>query len=208
MCDEVPGLPEELRLICPRSEIAARVAAMGAQIARDYEGKSPIFISVLRGAVIFLSDLVRATPIPVRMDFMSISRYQAAEATGVVRIVKDLELNIHGEHVLVVEDIVDTGLTLNYLLTMLRARGPASLKVATLLDKSARRIVELPIDYVGLEIGDVFAVGYGLDVDEVYRNLPDLYAVKVPAGLMGNPEAYIRELMRAGGPIVPPTGVS
>ena len=126
-------------------------------------------MSVLRGGVVFLADLVRAAAMPCRVDFMAISRFDASEDTGVVRIEKDLDLDLSGAHVLVVEDIVDTGLTLTYLLRVLAARGPASLRVCALLDKRARRIVDVPLSYVGFEVPDVFLVGYGLDLDERER---------------------------------------
>jgi len=132
---------------------------------------------VLRGGVVFLADLVRAAAMPCLVDFMAISRFDASEDTGVVRIEKDLGLDLSGAHVLVVEDIVDTGLTLTYLLRVLAARGPVSLRVCTLLDRRARRIVDVPLSYVGFEVPDVFLVGYGLDLEERERGRRELLAI-------------------------------
>jgi hypoxanthine phosphoribosyltransferase len=157
--------------------VQARVAELGAELRADYQGVEPVLLTVLRGGVRFLADLVRAAAMPCKVDFMAISRFDASEETGVVRIVKDLDLDLSGAHVLVVEDVVDTGLTLTYLLRVLAARGPASLRVCTLLDKRARRIVDVPLSYVGFEIPDVYAVGYGLDLDERERGRSDLLAV-------------------------------
>lgn len=155
------------------AELTARIGEMGAQISQEYAGKDLLLIGVLKGAVIFLSDLLRSISIPVAIDFMAVSSYGAAtKSSGVVRIQKDLEESIQGRHVLVVEDIVDTGLTLQYMLENLDSRHPASLKVCCLLDKPERRQVQVAPDYVGFRIPDKFVVGYGLDYAEKYRNLP------------------------------------
>jgi hypoxanthine phosphoribosyltransferase len=176
-----------------REEILARVRDLGQAITHDYVGRSPVLVSVLKGGVVFLSDLIRAIDLPVRIDFMSISSYGAgSEATGgVVRILKDLDQDIGGEDVIVVEDIIDTGLTLSYLLATLRARDPASLEVCTLLDKVARRIPPLPIRYRGFECPDRFVVGYGLDHEERYRNLPVILAIDDRATLDDDPDALM-----------------
>jgi hypoxanthine phosphoribosyltransferase len=159
-------------------EIQRRVRELGGEITRAYAGRSPVLISVLKGGFVFLADLMRAIDLPVRVDFMSISRYgEGSESTGVVRVLKDLDQDIGGEDVLVVEDIIDTGLTLSYLLTTLWAREPRSIEVCTLLDKSVRRIAPLEIPFVGFDCPDRFVVGYGLDVGERYRNIPCILEV-------------------------------
>lgn len=153
--------------------IRAKVAALGRQIAQDYDGESLVLVCILKGAITFTADLVRVLPMPVRLDFMAISSYGAGtKSSGVVRILKDLDAPIEGEHVLIVEDIVDSGLTLSYLHNSLLSRGPASLRTCVLLDKVERREVDFKPDYVGFEIPDRFVVGYGLDYAERYRNLP------------------------------------
>ena len=169
--------PAAVRLLVDGEAVRARVAELGAELRADYEGVEPILVSVLRGGVVFLADLVRAAAMPCLVDFMAISRFDASEDTGVVRIEKDLDLDLSGAHVLVVEDIVDTGLTLTYLLRVLATREPASLRVCALLDKRARRIVDVPLSYVGFEVPDVFLVGYGLDLDERERGRSELLAV-------------------------------
>jgi hypoxanthine phosphoribosyltransferase len=153
--------------------IAKRVAELGAQIARDYAGRTLTLVSVLKGSLPFMADLMRQIPLPLRIDLMEVSSYggTATESSGLVRIIKDLSKSIDGEDVLLVEDIIDTGLTLNYLVRYLRGKNPNSLKICTLLDKPARRLVEIPVDYQGFEIPDQFVVGYGLDYGEHYRNL-------------------------------------
>lgn len=154
-------------------EIERRVKELAEEISRDYQGKEPLLVCVLKGGVIFLADLVRHLTVPVNMDFMAVSSYgQSTITSGQVRIIKDLDTSTEGRHVLLVEDIVDTGLTLSYLCDILLARDPASLKVCTLLDKAARRRVKVPVDYVGFEVPNVFLVGYGLDYRERYRELP------------------------------------
>ena len=162
-------------------ELKNRVRELGAEISRDYEGKNPLLIGVLKGAVFFLSDLMREITIPCELDFMAVASYgSATDSSGVVRILKDLDRSIDGRAVLIVEDIVDSGLTLQYLLRNLGARDPATLDVCALLTKPERRKVDLPTRYVGFEIANRFAIGYGLDHDERYRNLPFVAALNTP----------------------------
>lgn len=169
------GAPTEVGgVIFTEDAIRARVGEMGAAIGRDHAGREVVLVTVLRGGLFFLADLCRQVPLQTRLDFMAISSYgpEAHTEAGAVRITKDLDEQIEGAHVIVVEDIIDTGLTLNYLLRALRSRGPASLEVAVLLDRDQRRIADLPIAYRGFHMPDAFAVGYGLDLDGRYRNLP------------------------------------
>ncbi|MFQ5859077.1 MAG: hypoxanthine phosphoribosyltransferase, partial [Anaerolineae bacterium] len=155
------------------AEIQDRVQQLGAMISQDYAGRPPLLVGVLRGVLIFMADLLRAIDIPVAVDFMAISRYApTAQTGGVVRLIKDLEEPIEGRHVLFVEDIVDTGLTLSYLLRTLRGREPASLEVCVLFDRPHHRLIDIDVAYTGFEIGDEFVVGYGLDYGQRYRNLP------------------------------------
>lgn len=155
------------------AELNERINELGEQITADYEGKSLIVVGILKGSNIFTSDLVRKINLPLKMDFMAVSSYgNATESTGVVKILKDLDRGIEGEHVLIVEDIVDSGLTLKYLKDILLTRNPASIKVCTLLDKPARRKEDIKPDYLGYEVPDEFIVGYGIDYAEHYRNLP------------------------------------
>jgi hypoxanthine phosphoribosyltransferase len=161
------------RLLISAQDIAVRVAALGGEIAARLPDGALTVVGVLRGAFVFMADLVRAIPRDVRCDFLGVRSYGAAtETSGVVQITSDLSLPVAGQHVLLVEDIVDTGLTLRYLLDLLQAQGPASLHVCTLLSKPSRRRVEVPLDFVGFEIPDRFVVGYGLDADQKYRSLP------------------------------------
>lgn len=153
-------------------QIRRRVAELGAAISADYAGLDPLLVGVLRGVVLFMADLMRALPIPFGVDFLAISNYGAQAQSGQVRLLKDLETSIQGRHVLFVEDMVDTGLTLHTLLRLLRAREPASLHVCTLFDKPRLRLVELPLRYVGFQLPDRYVVGYGLDYRQRYRNLP------------------------------------
>jgi hypoxanthine phosphoribosyltransferase len=154
-------------------QVQARVAELGAQLSADYDGRDPVLVSVLKGSIIFLADLVRAMPIPLSIDLMEVSSYGAStESSGQVRILKDLSTSIADREVIVVEDIIDTGLTLNYLLRYLHDKGPASIRICCLLDKPARRLAEIEIDYRGFTIPDRFVIGYGLDYGERYRNLP------------------------------------
>jgi len=164
-----------------RSEaIQARVAEMGAQISADYAGKNPLAVGILRGAVVFMADLVRHISVPIELDFMAVSSYgKATKTSGVVRILKDLDEDIKGRDVLVVEDVLDTGLTLDYLMTYLSAREPASLEVCVMLNKQlAGRQIETRVRYCGFEIPDKFVVGYGLDFGQHYRNLPYVCTLK------------------------------
>lgn len=159
--------------------ISRKVKEMGKQLEKDYSGKEIIVIGVLKGANIFLGDLVREINLPVYIDFMAVSSYGlSTESSGVVRILKDLDLEIEDKHVLVVEDIIDTGLTLKYITENLKSRKVASLKICTLLDKPSRRKCNLDIDYIGFEIPDEFIVGYGIDYGEKYRNLPYIATLK------------------------------
>ena len=162
------------------AQIAARVVELARAISRDYAGRDPLLVSVLKGAVYFLTDLTRAIDIPMALDFMAITSYGSAPApSGVVRLIKDLDVEITGRHVLLVEDIIDTGLTAGYLLRLLQARSPATLAICTLLDRPRRRILEaLPIAYRGFEAPDQFVVGYGLDYRERYRQLPFIGILK------------------------------
>lgn len=164
-----------MKVLLSRDAIRDRVVEMGREISRDYAGKEPHLVGVLKGACTFMTDLARAIDIPITMDFIAVSSYGAATKTsGEVKLVKDLDQGLEGRDLIVIEDIVDTGLTLNYLLNVLRARGPRSLKVAALLSKPSRRLVEVQADYVGFTIEDHFVVGYGLDYNEKYRNLRDI----------------------------------
>jgi hypoxanthine phosphoribosyltransferase len=161
------------RVLFSPEQIQRRVVELGARISRDYDGKSLLLIGVLRGVIFFMADLLRAIKIPVEVDFMSVSNYSPeSRDMGFVRLVKDLELCITDRHVLFVEDIIDTGLTLNYLLQTLKARQPASLEVCVLFNKEKRRLIDLPLRYEGFNIPDYYVVGYGLDYREKYRNMP------------------------------------
>jgi len=170
------------RVLISEPELKARIAELGADIARDYgggrSGRSPILVGVLQGAFLFMADLVRATPIDLTTDFIGVVSYAGAQSSGHVRIVSDLSMSIEGRDVVVVEDIVDTGLTLTYLKRTLEARHPRSLKVCVLVDKIERRKVDVGLDYVGFTIPNVFVVGYGFDHDGLYRNLPYVAALE------------------------------
>lgn len=181
-------MPEVASVLFGREDIRRRIEELGRTITGDYEGRAPVLVSVLKGGSVFLADLIRAIGLPLEIDYMALSRYGgAAESMGRVRIVKDLEEDIGGRDVILVEDIVDTGLTLSYLLSVLRSREPASLEVCALLDKAARRIVPVPIRYRGFECPDAFVVGYGLDFQERYRNVPDILVVHDLAALTADP---------------------
>jgi hypoxanthine phosphoribosyltransferase len=170
-------------VLIPAEDIQRRVRELGAQIAADYAGKKPVLVGVLRGAIVFMVDLMRAMDIPLSVDFMAVSSYGAStKSSGVVRILKDLDTVIEGRHVLIVEDIIDSGLTLQYITKILLARRPASLRICTLLDKSENRQVDIKVDYIGFTIPNKFVIGYGLDFAEIYRNLPYIGVLK--------PEAY------------------
>jgi hypoxanthine phosphoribosyltransferase len=161
-------------ILVSEEQIRQKVVELGQRISADYAGRPVTLVSVLKGALPFMADLMRAMPIPVQIDLMEVSSYggTSTESTGLVRILKDLSSSIAGKDVLIVEDIIDTGLTLNYLLRYLRGKNPNSLRICALLDKPARRLVEIEIDYLGFTIPDEFVVGYGLDFGEYYRNLP------------------------------------
>lgn len=178
-------------IVLSADEITRRVIEIGAEITRDYAGRSPLLVAVLKGSVVFLSDLVRAIDLPVQVDFMSISSYGEGGRSGVVRILKDLSSSIENEDVILVEDIIDTGLTVTYLLATLRARQPRSLEVCALLDKSVRRIIEVPLRYKGFDIPDEFVVGYGLDHQGRYRNLRSIIGVKDMEVFADNPDSVV-----------------
>jgi hypoxanthine phosphoribosyltransferase len=164
------------RVLIPGADIQTRIAELGEQIAGDYPGPDPLYlVGILKGACIFLSDLARAIPRPVRFDFMGISSYgKGKTSSGEVKVTKDLDITLEGNDILVVEDIVDTGVTLTYLLQLLAQRKPRSLRIAALLDKPSRRLRPVLVNYVGFEIPDEFVIGYGLDFAEDYRNLKDI----------------------------------
>ena len=157
-------------------EITTRI---GEQISRDYEGRNLLLVSVLKGSVVFMADLMRAIKIPCRIDFMAVSSYgSGVKTSGVVKITKDLDINLEGYDLLIVEDILDSGMTLHYIIEMMRARKPASVRICTLFDKPERRVAEVHADYVGARVPDAFIVGYGLDYDQKYRNLPFVGVLK------------------------------
>jgi hypoxanthine phosphoribosyltransferase len=195
-------MPDVASVVFGREDIRRRIEEIGRTITGDYEGRAPVLVSVLKGGSLFLADLIREIGLPLAIDYMSISRYgDAAESMGRVRITKDLEQDVGGRDVIIVEDIVDTGLTLSYLISVLRSREPASLEVCALLDKSARRIAPLAIRYRGFECPDVFVVGYGLDFQERYRNVPDILAIDDLAALNADPDLllpYLPEVPRPG----------
>ena len=168
------------RVLISEPELKARIAELGVDLARDYgsRGTIPIVVGVLQGAFLFMADLVRATPIDLTTDFIGVASYAGARSSGHVRIVSDLSMSIEGRDVLVVEDIVDTGLTLTYLKRTLEARHPRSLRVCVLVDKIERRKVDVALDYVGFTIPNVFVVGYGFDYEGLYRNLPHVAALE------------------------------
>ena len=171
------------RVLIVREEIARRVRELGLSLSRDYDGKDPLLVGVLRGAVVFLADLVRATDIPLAADFIAVGSYGGTtRSSGVVKITADLSVSIEDRHVVIVEDIIDTGRTISYLRRNLQTRRPASLKVVALLDKSERREVEVALDYVGFTIPNEFVVGYGLDYQGLYRNLPYIAALEEDSG--------------------------
>ena len=174
---------EKQEVLINQQQIIEKVKELGLQISKDYQGKELIVVGILKGAIIFLSDLIRSIEVPLTLDFMAVSSYGAGtSSSGAVRILKDLECSVEGKHLLVVEDIVDTGLTLKYLLDNLKARDPASIRICTFLDKPSRRLIPVQPDYNGFAIPDRFVVGYGLDFNEQYRHLPYVAALK--------PEAY------------------
>ena len=185
MTSDVDLVEDVGEVLVTEAQIQSRVAELGAEISADYAGRKLTLVSVLKGSLPFMADLMRAITVPVRIDLMEVSSYGGAttESSGLVRILKDLSASIEGEEVLICEDIIDTGLTLNYLIRYLGGKKPASLRICTLLDKPARRLVEINVDYTGFTIPDQFVVGYGLDYNEHYRNLrfvgvlrPEVYA--------------------------------
>lgn len=160
-------------------QLADKVAELGARISADYEGKNPLVVSVLKGSYVFMADLTRQISIPCNVDFMAVSSYGAGtKTTGEVQIIKDIGSKIDGRHLIIVEDILDSGVTLSFLMKILKARGAASIRLCTLLSKPERRKVDVPVDYLGFEIPDAFVVGYGLDYAEKYRNLPYIGILK------------------------------
>ncbi len=196
-------MSEVVSVLFGREDIRRRIEELGRTITGDYEGRAPVLISVLKGGTVFLVDLIREIGLPLSIDHMALSRYGGAvESMGRVRIVKDLDEDIGGRDVIVVEDIVDTGLTLSYLISVLGSRGPASVEVCALLDKTARRIAPLEIRYRGFECPDEFVVGYGLDFQEAYRNVPDILAVHDLPALRGDPDLLLPYL--PGGTGEPP----
>lgn len=198
-------MSEVASVLYGREDVRRRIEELGRTITGDYQGREPVLISVLKGGSVFLADLFREIRLPLSVDFMSISRYgEAAESMGRVRILKDLDADIGGRDVLIVEDIVDTGLTLSYLISVLASRNPASVEVCALLDKSVRRIAPLEIRYRGFECPDRFVVGFGLDFEERYRNLPDILAVEDFPSLAADPDLLLPFLVTdgAGGELV------
>jgi hypoxanthine phosphoribosyltransferase len=166
-------------VVVSEDELRARIAELGKEITADYADRAPLLVGVLKGAFVFMSDLARQIDLPVEVDFMAVASYGSSTKTsGIVRIVKDLDLDLTGRHVLLVEDIVDSGLTLHYLHEILRARNPRTLRTACLLSKPSRRRVQVPVEYIGFTIEDRFVVGYGLDYEEHYRNLPYIGVVE------------------------------
>ncbi len=178
----VPFYEGEVEVLINEKEIAARVKEMGEQLTRDYRGKDLTVVSVLKGSVFFATDLVRHISLPLTMEFLGVTSYEAMETTGEVRITSDVTKPMAGKHLLIVEDIIDTGLTMKFIIENLQARHPASVKVCALLEKPARARMKISIDYRGFVIEDVFVVGFGLDYCEKYRNLPFIGSLgKVPA---------------------------
>ncbi len=168
-----------LNVLISEEELAKKVQEIGAQISKDYEGKNLMMVSVLKGSVVFMADLMRAVTVPAEIDFMSVSSYgSGAKTSGVVKIIKDLDIELAGRDLLIVEDILDSGLTLSYIKKILMERGPRSIKICTLLDKPERRKADIFADYSGFEVPDEFVVGYGLDFAEKYRNLPYIGVLK------------------------------
>lgn len=168
-----------LKVLITEEELKECVKKLGEQISRDYQGKNLLMVSVLKGSVVFMSDLMRSITIPAQIDFMSVSSYgSGVKTSGVVKIIKDLDQQLEGKDLLIVEDILDSGMTLSYLSQLLRARNPRSIRIATLLDKPERRTADIQSDYYGFRVPDAFVVGYGLDYNEKYRNLPYIGVLK------------------------------
>lgn len=169
----------KMEVLIPREKLEEIVSNLGKRITEDYRGKELVLVGVLKGGFIFLADLARKIDMEVKIDFISVSSYgNSTESSGVVRIIKDIESDVSGKHVLLVEDLIDTGLTLQYLKDLFNTKGCASVKIAAIMDKPDRRKVDLKVDYVGIEIPDEFVVGYGLDYAEKYRNLPEVYIIR------------------------------
>jgi hypoxanthine phosphoribosyltransferase len=187
-------MTEALEVRIPGPLLRERVEELAADITRIYADTRPVFVTVLRGGIVFLADMVRRVPLPLEIDFLAVSPYGAGRTA---RVLKDLDRDITGRHVLLVEDIVDTGLTLAYILQSLGARQPASLRVCTLLDRSVRRIADVPLDWVGFEVGDEFLVGYGLDIHDRLRQLPAVLAVLDRDRLLEDPEGHAARALRA-----------
>lgn len=167
------------QVLYTKEDIANMVARLGKEITKDYQGKDLVAIGILKGGFIFMADLIREIEVPCRLDFMAVSSYGAStKTTGVVKIIKDIDVDINGKDVLIVEDIIDSGLTLTYIRELLQGRGANSVKIATAFDKPSRRKVELVADYTGLTVPDAFIVGYGLDFDNLYRNYPQIGVLK------------------------------
>ena len=172
-------MSEKISVLIPEEEIQKRIAEVGAQLSKDYEGEEVLMICILRGGVFFACELAKHLTVPVSMDFMCVSSYGKGMSTsGQVKIIKDLDTTIEGKDVIIVEDILDSGVTLSYLMDLLRARKPASIRLCTLFDKPARHKVDIHIDYKGMEVPNEFIVGYGLDYAEVYRNYPEIAVLK------------------------------
>ena len=172
-------MAEQIKVLLTEKEVDDRIQELGEQISKDYEGKEVHLICILKGGSFFMCELAKRITVPVSFDFMSVSSYGGeTKSSGIVKIVKDLDESIRGKDVIVVEDIVDSGRTLSYLLEMLHDRGPKSLRLCTLLDKPSRRVIQVPVDYTGFQIPDEFVVGYGLDYDQKYRNLPYIGVVE------------------------------
>lgn len=173
-------MEDKVRVLLSEQEVNKRIAEIGTKISKDYEGKAVHLICVLKGGVFFTCELAKRITVPVSLDFMSVSSYGAGtQSSGVVKIVKDLDEPLDGKNVLIVEDIIDSGRTLSYLIEILQKRNPNSIRLCTLLDKPERRVADVKVDYVGFDIPDEFVVGYGLDYDQKYRNLPYIGVVEV-----------------------------
>lgn len=171
-------MKESIRVLLSEEEVQARIKEMGAQISKDYEGEEIHLICILKGASFMTVDLAKRITVPVTLDFMSVSSYQGTNSTGEVKIIKDLDQTLEGKNVIIVDDIVDTGRTLGYLVNMLQARNPKSIKLCALLDKAERRETEVKVDYIGFDIPNEFVVGFGLDYDQKYRSLPYIGVVE------------------------------
>lgn len=172
------------RVLLTEDQIKTRIGELGRELAADYADKNPIFVGILKGVVIFFADIVRAVPIPCQFDFMAVSSYSGTNSTGIIKVKKDLSADIEGRHVVILEDILDSGLTLKYTTEYLKSKNPASVKICTFLDKPERRQSDIVADYIGFTVPNLFVVGYGLDYDEEYRNLPYVGVLK--------PEAYTK----------------